>query len=113
MVFSSQQHLTLAACGRLSSPPEHFALMKSCRVSSDCDGLKEYRRMSWRGVEGGTQRLLWPEDGRHVAGGQNPPHSLREMRLMPLNRNLLVEPPSGGEDARSVPPRAPQVAIIC
>lgn len=29
--------------------------------------------MSWQGVEGGTQRLLWPEDGRHVAGGQKPP----------------------------------------
>lgn len=94
---SSQQHLTPAACGRLSSPPEHFALMKSCRVSSGCDGLKEYRRMSWQGVEGGTQPLLWSEDGRHVAGGQNPPpNTTHPLSAPPRNEIDAAEPQPPG-----------------
>lgn len=45
--------LTLSSSS--ASPLEHFALMKSCHVSSVDDGLKEYKllRDLWHSIEGG------------------------------------------------------------
>lgn len=78
--------LTLSSSS--ASPPEHFALMKSCHVSSVDDGLKEYKllRYLWHSIEGGIAD--WQsEDRRCVSARKRPRDVIDAAEPQPLGKS--------------------------
>lgn len=79
--------LTLSSSS--ASPLEHFALMKSCHVSSVDDGLKEYKllRDLWHSIEGGGIADWQSEDRRCVSARKRPRDVIDAAEPQPLGKS--------------------------